>query len=340
MNRQEIIHEFINTESHYLRSLQVLRYVYKVRIDPFYKPLSDRESFAIPNFPGCENIYHANKTLLYDPLKSRQLSEGPWVSEFWDIFQNWLSQSGDFYIEHASVYPVVKVYMNTKAGCSRVLDKCLDDPLSGGLTWLAYLRSPLERVQRYLKLLGSILKRSDKSNPRHKFGELEKLTENMRVFGARCEVAVRQSSEKAEIDDLRSRMGDAGQRVLPVGVEILHSQYMLYRGRWNTHLVTVLEIRNPDRAVIVLKDVPRSKARIKSTLEVLAEFRSNVRIAGCGIEFSNEYMIRIWADNAGAREKSIDLHIFSRRGVHEYLEALSYITGTPLKRYGRDCWCS
>lgn len=162
----------------------------------------------------------------------------------------------------------------------------------------------------------------------------------MRVFGARCEVAVRQSSEKAEIDDLRSRMGDAGQRVLPVGVEILHSQYMLYRGRWNTHLVTVLEIRNPDRAVIVLKDVPRSKARIKSTLEVLAEFRSNVRIAGCGIEFSNEYMIRIWADNAGAREKSIDLHIFSRRGVHEYLEALSYITGTPLKRYGRDCWCS
>lgn len=70
VDRQEIIHEFINTESHYLRSLQVLRYFYKERIDPSYKSLSDRESFAIPNFPGCENIYDANKTLLYDPLKS------------------------------------------------------------------------------------------------------------------------------------------------------------------------------------------------------------------------------------------------------------------------------
>lgn len=156
-------------------------------------------------------------------------------------------------------------------GASYILDRYLDDPFSGGLTWLAYLRSPLERVQRYLKLLGSILKRSDKSNPRHKFGELEKLTENMRVFGARCEVAVRQSFEKAEIDDLRSRMGDAGQRILPVGVEILHSQKMSYMGWWNGHFVTVLEIRKPDRAVIVLKDVPRSKARIKSTLAVLAE---------------------------------------------------------------------
>lgn len=230
-------------------------------------------------------------------------------------------------------------------GASYILDRYLDDPFSGGLTWLAYLRSPLERVQRYLKLLGSILKRSDKSNPRHKFGELEKLTENMRVFGARCEVAVRQSFEKAEIDDLRSRMGDAGQRILPVGVEILHSQKMSYMGWWNGHFVTVLEIRKPDRAVIVLKDVPRSKARIKSTLAVLAEFRGDVRMAWSSEIFfrrdkKRTFIVRISADNAGAREKPIKLYLFHRGEAHEYLEALSYINGTPLKRHERGCWCS
>lgn len=277
VDRQEIIHEFINTESHYLRSLQVLRYVYKEhRVSSWsaYDPVR----FTTHNFPGCEDIYHANKTLLYDPLKSRQLSEGPWISEFWDICQNWLSQSGDLYIEYASVYPTVKFNVQMKAllphrenvQFAKHLDDCFVHPLSKRLTWHTYLRSPLKRVQRYLNLLESIIERSDKSNPRHKVGELEKLTENMRVFGARCDVAVRQGFEKAEIDDLRSRMGDAGQRILPVGVEILSSQLMGFTHWFGRSRARILEIRKPDRFVVVLKEV-YGKARRKNTIEVLAE---------------------------------------------------------------------
>lgn len=117
VERQNIIHEFINTEHRYLRSLQVLRYLYKYRMvldlwpTRIGWPPPLNASFASRNFSGCEDIYHANKTLLYDPLKLRQLSEGPWLSQFWDIFQNWLSQSGDFYIEYASTHPMVNLFV-------------------------------------------------------------------------------------------------------------------------------------------------------------------------------------------------------------------------------------
>jgi hypothetical protein len=282
VDRQHFFQEIITSESRYLRSLQVLRYLYKYRLvlDLPMTELAGHShnlSFISRNFPGCEDIYHANKTLLYDPLKSRQSSEGPWLSTLWDIFQNWLKQSGDFYIEYASLYPKVNYAVRKEAKqnarFSRFLDQSREHRLSERLVWDYYLKSPLTRLQRYCQLLQAVLRGSDRSDPRHKCGELEQLIEDMRGFVARCDVAIKQSSEEVEIDDLRSRMGDAEQRILPDDTEIQLTQMVIYRESRFRDIADamILVIRKPDRFVVVLKEVSRPKAISESSLEVLAE---------------------------------------------------------------------
>lgn len=94
----------------------------------------------------------------------------------------------------------------------------------------------------------------------------------MRVFVARCHVAVRQSSEKVEIADLRSRMRNVDQRILPDDMEIQLTQMMLYDERWPRKMadVRILVIRKPERFVIVLKEVSLPQAKSRGAFEVLA----------------------------------------------------------------------
>ena len=74
--RQNVLYEVIYTEFLSLRNQQITRYLYKYRL---FLDLSMSSSaslnpnleYIISNFPGYEDIYHANKTLLYDPLRLR-----------------------------------------------------------------------------------------------------------------------------------------------------------------------------------------------------------------------------------------------------------------------------
>lgn len=274
LQRQKILHEIITSEDAYLRSLQVVRYLYKYRL---ILDSSVTKGFsANPTFPGCEDIHHANMTLLYDPLKSRQSSEGPWLSSFWDIFQNWLRQSGDFYMKYCSLYPML--YYDVRkakqdARCSRFLDQSREHPLSQKLDWECYLKKPLQRVQRYHLLLHAVLINSDRSNPKHGCSELEQLIEDLGSFVVRCDLMIRQSSAKVEIQDIRSRMGDVGQRVLADDTEVQLTERMLYRESRLRDMteVTILVIRKPDRFVVILKEVSRPKAISEKALEVLAD---------------------------------------------------------------------
>ena len=224
-------------------------------------------SFTGDFFLGCRNIYHANKTLLYDPLKSRQSSEGPWLSAFWDIFQNWLKQSARFYIECARLFPTVYRDIHEEARqnakFSRFLDQGSEHRLSDGLSWDSHFKSLMTRIPRYVLLLNIVLKCSDKSDTMHKYSELEQLIQDLWEFGTIYGV-------KFEVDKYRLWLGDAGQRILPQDLEIQFARLMLYRESQHQDMVDVeiLVIRKPDRFVAVLK---RTQADPYSPRKVLAE---------------------------------------------------------------------
>ena len=276
VERQNFMHEIITSESWFLHSLQVLRYfyIYRLKLD-----FSIRKKATL-EFPGSEDIYHANKTLLYDPLKSRQASDGPWLSTVSDIFHNWLKQSGVFYVKYASRHPVVSYDVRKEAKenarFSLFLDQSREQRHSERLTWDSFAKSPFTRLEKYCLLLQTILKNSDPSDPSHGCGKLEQLIEDMRGLVARCDVALKQSSERVEISDLRNRLGDVEMRILPDNVEIQLTQKLFYKESLFRDMVEVivLAIRKPVSSVMVLKEISRDKVSFESDLEVLADVSS------------------------------------------------------------------
>ena len=130
--RQQLFHELIITEHLYLRQLQSFRYLYKQRMmldfstRTFSEPEPSEVISTIANFPSFEDIFHAHRTLLYDPLKSRQSTEGPWLSIFWDILRNWMDQSANVYLKYITLFPQYIMFgVKERDGTLRFLGSCV-----------------------------------------------------------------------------------------------------------------------------------------------------------------------------------------------------------------------
>ncbi|KAL8861213.1 MAG: hypothetical protein Q9178_002429 [Gyalolechia marmorata] len=292
--RQQLFHELIVTEHLYLRLLQSFRYLYKQRMmldfspRTFGGPEPSEVIRTIANFTSFEDIFHAHRTLLYDPLKSRQSTEGPWLSTFWDILRNWMNQSVDVYIQYITLFPTVHSVWRQEERrnptFSRFLRESSEHKLSYGCSWESYLRTPIARLQEYPLLLHQILKASDKLNPNHHCDDLEGLIKDLKGLLVRCDAALKQSLQKAEVGDLRSQMPGSGQRLLPENSEVHFRQWMvldrgrfqdkwmlLDRGRFQDKLtVMVLVIRKPGR-IVVLRKASIAPAIGENAYEVLFE---------------------------------------------------------------------
>ncbi|KAL8904651.1 MAG: hypothetical protein Q9171_006972 [Xanthocarpia ochracea] len=188
--RQQLFHELIITEHLYLRQLQSFRYLYKQRVmldfspRTFGGPEPSEVILTIANFPSFEDIFHAHRMLLYDPLKSRQSTEGPWLSTFWDILRNWMDQSVNVYLKYLSLFPTVHYVLRKEERrnptFSRLLRESSEHKLSFGYSWEACLRIPIARLQTYPLLLHQILKASDKLNPNHHCDDLAGLIKDLK----------------------------------------------------------------------------------------------------------------------------------------------------------------
>lgn len=263
-DRWILLQDIIQRENDYLYGLQILRFLYKYRIvldaSTVVRTSSlSSSSFISQNFPGCEDIYYVNKTLLYDPLKSLQLSQGSWLAQAWDIFQNWLNHARQLYIDFASRYVILAHALQAEAErdatFSRLLEQSRRHRLSRKLGWDFYLKSPITQIQRYRFSLGALLNKLDRSEARHEFDKLEQILRDLDIVLNLCNMAVAESNAKLEIEELRSQMGNAGQRILHDSVQILHRQSMNYKeNRFREKIpVHVLVLGKPDLSIIVLK---------------------------------------------------------------------------------------
>ncbi|KAL8915652.1 MAG: hypothetical protein Q9172_006794 [Xanthocarpia lactea] len=280
--RQQLFHEIIITEHLYLRQLQSFRYLYKQRMmldfSPrmFGGPEPNEVILTIANFTSFEDIFHAHRALLYDPLKSRQSTEGPWLSTFWDILRNWMDQSVNVYLKYISLFPTVHYVLRQEERrnptFSRFLRESSEHKLSYGYSWESCLKIPIARLRKYPLLLQLILKASDKLNPSHHYDDLVGLIKDLKSFLVSCNAALAQSLQKVEVDDLRSRMPGSGQRLLPENSEVHFRQWMLLdRGRFRDKLeVIVLVIRKPAR-VVVLREASKAPVIGEEEYEVLFE---------------------------------------------------------------------
>ena len=281
VKRQVLLHAIIASESHYLQSLQAVRVLYKYRL------ILDSSMMAEPNssndinniFPSYENMYYANKTLLYEPLKSRQSSEGPKLSAVWDIIRNWWEQSKYFYINYALYHPIVKYAVQREAKqnirFSRLIYQSGEHRLGAALDWDSCFKAPFTRMKRYLQLLHMVLLQSDESNPRHRYRELEELIEELSNYFVICKDALYQIA-KIKTIKLLSLLEDAGQLILLDDSSVCFDENMFYGEKEGSKLqdmlgVAILVIREPE-SIVVLRRVYQTGAD-RSTAEVLVEVR-------------------------------------------------------------------
>ena len=136
----------------------------------------------------------------------------------------WLRQSQHLYINVASRCPIVehavRIETRRNVGFSRLLDQSFQHLLSRKLPWESYLKSPLTRLQRYCLLLKAILEMSDKVDAKHEYVKLNRLIQGLRVVASCYEALLVQGSNEVQIKELRSRIGDSGNHILPDNIEI------------------------------------------------------------------------------------------------------------------------
>jgi RhoGEF domain len=263
----------------------VLRYIYKHR---FSLDLSLQTSLAISDrktnediFPGCEDIYNANQTLLYDELKSRQSVEGPWMSSLWDIFDNWVTQADKFYIKYAMGYPqtsrTIQKLDKDSPAFSRFLEQSRQHPLSGRLPWDNFVKSPLMRIHRYSILLNSVLKLSDRANPKHSCDLLELLIKRLKELAVRCSIALSKAEMKITATEIRASLvpGKASS-MLSADAEIEYDgELVLKEDRtipWLTN-VRVLVLGAPNPGAIILKEGPKTIRGVSESPARMEEIR-------------------------------------------------------------------
>ncbi|KAF9889560.1 hypothetical protein FE257_007270 [Aspergillus nanangensis] len=286
--RQESLHEVITTEKHFLQCLQVIRYLYYYRLtfDPVTTlPTKSNWEFAEKNFGILERFYHLHKTFLYEPLITRQ-SEGPWMTDVSDIFQRWLTEATELYLEYGALFPYLQSAVETEAtGNARFaqfLNQSMNHPLSKRLPWMSYMKSPITRIQRYTLFLSVVLKNTNPSNERHKYHDLERANDNIRKVALQCDEEIAKAFRQMQVNKLRAEIGPIGPRIIAPTAEILFDRDFSRKGGFRAATpVRVVVLGSPSSLVLVLVRDSELKRVGEESYEVVKQFNSRVSHPVC-----------------------------------------------------------
>ena len=263
------LHEIIITERRYLQSLELFRFAFKypLSLDGYLSGKSYsrlRKTLGLDHsFPGCEDIHHANKTLLFDPLTSRQSTEGPWLPHFLDTFRNWMEKSGNLYVEYASQYyawkNAIRLMAVPDSGFLQQLEKSCTNRFSRQMTWQDHLHTPVARFVEYKYLL-AVLEKRVLSGSFHQASELREMIRGFWVWVDSFDAAFKQGLKKVEpmlasplrVPGLSLRVNELTRSTL-----VSFQQKMLFRERKRQELieVSVVWMQWPKHILLVLEVV-------------------------------------------------------------------------------------
>ena len=211
LERQNILHEIVQTEDRYMEQLNVLRTLFRDPLksaEPSIIAPARKDKFLSDVFGKVDAVRLANEEHLLPQLKYRQQEQGPWIKGFSDIFRQWIRKAKAAYIEYAGGFPGATFWVRSEIDRNiefrNFMDKARSDKRSDRLDWSTYLKSPITRLQRYSLLLGTVLKTmnvdsEEKTNLKLAYEEVKAVT-------LECDGRVDEMQRKVDLNDLARRL--------------------------------------------------------------------------------------------------------------------------------------
>lgn len=209
--RQNILHEIVQSEEEYMSQLEVLRVLYKEQLRAWEPPIitpSRLEKFINSVFGHADAVQQTNKENLLAQLKYRQNEQGPWISGFSDIFREWIRKAREPYVAFSAAYPFAVYTVRREAERNLLFRQFLDHvrshKRSERLGWDTFLKAPITRLQRYGLLLSTVLKNSTKDDDEK--ANLGKAIEEIHLVTLECDKLVAEMTKKVNLIELQSAL--------------------------------------------------------------------------------------------------------------------------------------
>ena len=211
VERQNVLHEIVQTEDRFMEQLNVLRTLFRdplAKADPSIITPNRRDKFLVDVFGKVDAVRQANEEHLLPQLKYRQQEQGPWIKGFSDIFRQWVRKAKAAYIDYAGAFPgatfLVRSEIERNIDFRNFMEKTRTDKRSDRLDWSTYLKAPITRLQRYSLLLSTVLK-TMKTDSEEKTN-LKLAHEEVRNATLECDARVDEMQRKVDLSDLARRL--------------------------------------------------------------------------------------------------------------------------------------
>ncbi|KAI9758617.1 MAG: hypothetical protein M1835_000573 [Candelina submexicana] len=211
IERQNNLHEIVQTEDQYMDQLDVLRVLYRDQLSSWQPPIITPkriEAFLMDVFGKVDAVKKSNEDFLLAQLKYRQQEQGPWIVGFSDIFREWVRKAKSAYIEYASSFPnatfLVRKESERNILFRQFLDQVRDNAQSKRLGWDTYLKAPITRLQRYSLLLQTVHKNMPQDGEEKI--NLQAAIDEIKVVTHECDAKVAEMSKKVDLSELGSKL--------------------------------------------------------------------------------------------------------------------------------------
>ncbi|KZF22961.1 hypothetical protein L228DRAFT_247387 [Xylona heveae TC161] len=211
IERQNILHEIVQTEDQFMDQLDVVRQLYRDQLRVCNPPIISPkriQQFLSDVFGKVDAIQKVNEDYLLAQLKYRQQEQGPWIVGFSGIFREWIRKAKAAYIDYAASFPNASFLIRKESERNvlfrQFLDQISKHERSKRLGWDTYVKAPITRLQRYSLLLGTVHKNmlqetEEKSNLLIAMGEIKDVT-------LECDARVAEMSKKVDLLELGTKL--------------------------------------------------------------------------------------------------------------------------------------
>ena len=211
IERQNNLHEIVQSEYKYINDLKLLRSLYQQGLEkssPKIIPPKNLDTFNKHVFSKLAAVQRANEDFLLPQLLYRQKEQGPWVVGFSDIFRDWIRKAKPAYIDYTANYPNAEFMIRQEDRRNLMfhnfLDTARNDPRAQRLAWDHYLKAPITKIQRYSLLLQTVLKNMKQDSEEK--ANLQRAVEEIQETTRECNTRLADETRKIQLLDLQARL--------------------------------------------------------------------------------------------------------------------------------------
>jgi len=211
IERQNILHEIIQTEDQYMEQLDVLSVLYYGGLASAKPPIiapKRLDSFLNEIFGKLDAVRMANQDHLLPQLKYRQQEQGAWIKGFSDIFRDWIRRAKTAYIEYAANFPNANFLVRQEDARNMLfkafLEGARNNKMSKKLGWDTFLKAPITRLQRYGLLLSTVHKSMTQASEEKT--NLQTAIDEIKAVTVECDTRVAEMGRKVDLSDLAVKL--------------------------------------------------------------------------------------------------------------------------------------